>query len=60
MWETKNLKNYGWRFVNTVHQVYPTIPNHPQEKEMQEGKRLSEEALQIAEKKKRKERERGR
>ena len=45
---------------NTVHQVYPTIPNHPQEKEMQEGKWLSEEALQIAEKKKRKERERGR
>ena len=34
---------------NTVHQVYPTIPNHPQEKEMQEGKWLSEEALQTAE-----------
>ena len=34
---------------NTVHKVYP---NHPQEKEMQEGKWLSEEALQMVEKKK--------
>ena len=37
---------------NTVHKVYP---NHPQEKEMQEGKWLSEEALQRVEKKKVKE-----
>ena len=38
---------------NTVHKVYP---NHPQEKEMQEGKWLSEEALQRVEKRKGRER----
>ena len=34
--------NYGWRFMGDRNQ------DHPQEKDMQKSKRLSEEALQIA------------
>ena len=41
------LKNYGWRFVTLYGKWWP---NYLQEKEMQEGKGLSEEALQIANK----------
>ena len=41
------LKNYGWRFVTCTR---GSDQNYPQEKEMQKGKMLSEEALQIAEK----------
>ena len=37
--------NYGWRFV-TLYRRQGS--RHPQEKEMQQGKWLSEEALQIA------------
>ena len=37
--------NYGWRFV-TLYRRQGS--RHPQEKEMQKGKWLSEEALQIA------------
>ena len=44
---TESLKNYGWRFMVTLYRK-----EHPQEKEMQKGKMLSEEALQIAEKRK--------
>ena len=41
------LKNYGWRFV-TLYRRQGS--DHPQEKEMQKPKWLSEEAFQIAEK----------
>ena len=40
------LNNCGWRFV---HGTGGGDQNHPKEKEMQEDKWLSEEALQIAE-----------
>ena len=42
------LKNYGRRFVTLYRRQ---DQDHPQEKEMQEAKWLSEEALQIAVKK---------
>ena len=44
---TECLKNYGWRFV-TLYRRQGS--DHPQEKEMQKPKWLSEEAFQIAEK----------
>ena len=43
----KCLKNYGW---SSRHCTGGSDHDHPQEKEMQKGKWLSEEALQIAEK----------
>ena len=43
------LKNYGWRFVFVQEAVIKTIPKK-KKKKCKKAKRLSEEALQIAEK----------
>ena len=43
------LKNYGWRFVFVQEAVIKTIPKK-KKKKCKKAKRLSEEAFQIAEK----------